>query len=146
MHHDEQKQVIHVNFDSAAVDPVYFPQLEVVGDIANSIWQIKEKVSPQSGWKLDFYKDVHEAYVQHRGEAEDDDRFPVLPERFVRDVRKVMPEDGIVTLDNGYTKSGLPEIMPLIARTPYCWTMRLRAWARVCLRPLVPNWCIRKCR
>lgn len=104
MHHDEQKQVIHVNFDSAAVDPVYFPQLEVVGDIANSIWQIKEKVSPQSGWKLDFYKDVHEAYVQHRGEAEDDDRFPVLPERFVRDVRKVMPEDGIVTLDNGVYK------------------------------------------
>ena len=36
-------KVIHVNFLSAAVDPVYFPQVEVVGDIANSIWQIKEK-------------------------------------------------------------------------------------------------------
>ncbi len=36
MHHNDKK-VIHVNFDSAAVDPVYFPQLEVVGDIANSI-------------------------------------------------------------------------------------------------------------
>ncbi len=34
-------------FDSAAVDPVYFPQLEVIGDIANSIWQIKEKITPQ---------------------------------------------------------------------------------------------------
>lgn len=103
MHHDDQ-QVIHVNFDSATVDPVYFPQLEVVGDIANSIWQIKEGITPQAGWKLDFYKDVHEAYVKHRGEAEDDNRFPVLPERFVRDVRKVMPENGIVTLDNGVYK------------------------------------------
>ncbi|AXR08009.1 acetolactate synthase large subunit [Salinimonas sediminis] len=103
MHHDDQK-VIHVNFDSATVDPVYFPQLEVVGDIANSIWQIKEGITPQTGWKLDFYKDVHEAYVKHRGEAEDDNRFPVLPERFVRDVRKVMPDDGIVTLDNGVYK------------------------------------------
>jgi len=31
--------VIHVNFRSAEVDPVYFPQIEVVGDIANAIWQ-----------------------------------------------------------------------------------------------------------
>ncbi|MDO6477493.1 acetolactate synthase large subunit [Alteromonas sp. 1_MG-2023] len=102
--HNDGKKVIHINFEPAAVDPVYFPQAEVVGDIANSIWQIKEKVSPQSGWKLDFYKDVHDAYVNHRREAEDDDRFPVLPERFVRDIRKVMPDEGIVTLDNGVYK------------------------------------------
>ncbi|MBU2980143.1 acetolactate synthase large subunit [Alteromonas sp. C1M14] len=102
--HDDGKQVIHINFEPAAVDPVYFPQAEVVGDIANSLWQIKEKITPQKSWKLNFYKDVHEAYVEHRGEAEDDGRFPVLPERFVRDVRKVMPDDGIVTLDNGVYK------------------------------------------
>ena len=29
--------MIHVNFTSAAVDPVYFPQVEVIGDIANSV-------------------------------------------------------------------------------------------------------------
>lgn len=103
MHHNSKK-VIHVNFDSAAVDPVYFPQLEVVGDIANSIWQIKEGIIPQDSWKLDFYKDVHQAYVDHRAEAEDDNRFPILPERFVRDIRKVMPDNGIVTLDNGIYK------------------------------------------
>lgn len=103
MHQDGQ-QVIHINFDSAAVDPVYFPQLEVVGDIANSIWQIKEALKPQDSWKLDFYCDIHEAYVAHREAAENDDRFPILPERFVRDIRKTMPEDGIVTLDNGVYK------------------------------------------
>ena len=42
--------VIHINFSSAAVDPVYFPQIEVVGDIANSIWRIKESLEPQSDW------------------------------------------------------------------------------------------------
>ena len=103
MHHNGKK-VIHINFESAAVDPVYFPQAEVIGDIANSVWQIKEGVEPQETWKLDFYKDVHEAYVQHRAEAENDCRFPILPERFVRDIRKVMPDEGIVTLDNGVYK------------------------------------------
>jgi acetolactate synthase-1/2/3 large subunit len=97
-------RVIHVNFESAAVDPVYFPQLEVIGDIANSIWQIKEQIEPQDSWKLEFYRDVREAYLAHRAELENDDRFPILPERVVRDIRRAMPRDGIVALDNGVYK------------------------------------------
>ncbi|NVK54112.1 MAG: acetolactate synthase large subunit [Alteromonadaceae bacterium] len=103
MHHDNQ-QVIHINFESAAVDPVYFPQLEVVGDIANSVWQINERLTPQDHWKRDFYKDVHDAYVKHRKASDSDDRFPVLPERLVNEVRAVMPDDGVVALDNGVYK------------------------------------------
>lgn len=102
--HQGGNKVIHINFDAAAVDPVYFPQLEVVGDIANSIWQIKEQIQPQTHWQFEFFKKVHEAYAEHRGESENDDRFPILPERFVRDIRKAMPDDSIVTLDNGVYK------------------------------------------
>lgn len=97
-------KVIHVNFSPAVVDPVYFPQLEVVGDIANSIWQIKEQISAQSHWNFDFFSVVKDAYLAHRKQSESDDRFPMLPERFVRDIREAMPKDGIVTLDNGVYK------------------------------------------
>lgn len=103
MNHDGKK-VIHINFGSAAVDPVYFPQLEVVGDIANIIWQLKEKVTPQSSWEHSFFQKVHDAYLEHRAETENDDRFPVLPERVVKDIREAMPKEGIVTLDNGVYK------------------------------------------
>ena len=103
MRHDGHK-VIHINFEPAAVDPVYFPQVEVIGDIANSIWQIKEALTVQDDWNFAFFKKVHDAYVQHRSELEDDERFPILPERFVKGIRKVMPKDGIVTLDNGVYK------------------------------------------
>ncbi|WP_339899742.1 acetolactate synthase large subunit [Paraglaciecola polaris] len=98
------REVIHINFETAAVDPVYFPQLEVVGDIANSIWQIKEKIQQQSAWEFSFFKKAHQAFLEHKAESENDDRFPVLPERFVRDIREAMPKDGIVTLDNGVYK------------------------------------------
>jgi acetolactate synthase-1/2/3 large subunit len=37
-------------------------------------------------------------------EGSDDDRFPVIPQRLVAEVRKAMPEDGIVCLDNGMYK------------------------------------------
>lgn len=100
----DKRQVMHINFETAAVDPVYFPQLEVVGDIANSIWQIKEKISVQDGWSFDFFSRAHDAYLAHRAEAEADMRFPMLPERLVRVVRDVLPPEGIVTLDNGVYK------------------------------------------
>ncbi|MEE4660862.1 MAG: acetolactate synthase large subunit [Halieaceae bacterium] len=104
MRSTDKRQVIHINFDSAVVDPVYFPQLEVVGDIANSIWQIKEQIEAQAHWDFSLFAKAHAAYIEHRQEAESDDRFPLRPERLVREVRAAVPDDGIVTLDNGIYK------------------------------------------
>jgi acetolactate synthase-1/2/3 large subunit len=98
------RKVIHVNFNSAEVDPVYFPQLELEGDIANSIWQLNERLEPQPHWNFSFFLRVRDAMAAHLGEGSDDDRFPVLPQRLVADVRHVMPDDGIITLDNGVYK------------------------------------------
>ena len=100
----ESFQVIHVNFSSAEVDQVYFPQLEVIGDIANSIWQIKERIMPQSSWDFSYSLKVKKAVDKHLLEGADDSRFPVIPQRFVSDIRKVMPPNGIIALDNGVYK------------------------------------------
>ena len=49
MSHDEgATRVIHINFGSAVVDNVYFPQLEVVGDIANTIRRLADKTGKQT--------------------------------------------------------------------------------------------------
>lgn len=100
----EGLQVIHINFLSASVDPVYFPQLEVVGDIANSIWQIKERILPQGAWDFDYFMRVREAGEAHVLEGTDDPRFPVYPQRLVAEVRRAMPSHGIIALDNGVYK------------------------------------------
>lgn len=97
-------KVIHVNFFSAQVDPVYFPQVEVVGDIANSIWQLCEGVTPQASWDFSFFDKVRAAGEAHLQEGADDGRYPVYPQRLVADVRKVMPDNGIIALDNGIYK------------------------------------------
>ena len=101
---DTGVDVIHVNFSSAAVDPVYFPQLEVVGDIANSIWQLSEKIAPQPHWDFTRFHTVRTAGEKHIAEGSDDPRFPVYPQRLVADVRSIMPDDGIIALDNGVYK------------------------------------------
>jgi acetolactate synthase-1/2/3 large subunit len=97
-------KVIHVNFSSAAVDPVYFPQLEVAGDIANSIWQIMERLTPSPGWDFSRFMQIKEHVEEHLKLCIDSADFPVCPSRLVGDVRKVMPSDGIIALDNGIYK------------------------------------------
>ncbi len=98
-------QVIHINFFSAQVDAVYFPQVEVVGDIGNSIWQISEGLTKQEPhWDFSYFDKVRAAACAHQQEGIDDPRFPIYPQRLVADVRKVMPSDGIIALDNGVYK------------------------------------------
>ncbi len=96
------KQVIHVNFFPAQVDDVYFPQLNVVGDIANSVKRIANHVN--SSWDFSYFKRLKTQIDINLSKYFKDDRFPILPQRLVKIVRDKLPEDGIVTLDNGVYK------------------------------------------
>ncbi|MGF1552998.1 MAG: acetolactate synthase large subunit [Paracoccaceae bacterium] len=98
-------EVVHVSFRPAEIDPVYFPGLEVVGDIANAVWRIKNGLSDTAcDWDLARMKAVKAAHDAHITEGADDARFPVYPQRVVAEVRRAMPSDGIVCLDNGIYK------------------------------------------
>ncbi len=97
-------EVVHINFSSAAVDPVYFPQVEVVGDIANSIWQICERLTHQDHWDFSRFLEVRAAGESHLQEGAADGRFPIYPQRLVADVREVIQDAGIIALDNGVYK------------------------------------------
>jgi acetolactate synthase-1/2/3 large subunit len=97
-------EVIHINFFSASVDPVYFPQIEVVGDIANSIWQINESLNKQKQWNFTRFIAIREVGEAHVQQGAEDDRFPVLPQRLVSDVRNATEGKGIIALDNGIYK------------------------------------------
>ena len=102
--HPGGKQVIHVNFSAADVDPVYFPQHEVVGDIANSVEYLAEKCGQCSSHDFSRFMEVKASVDSHMADKADDGRFPVIPQRIVNDVRQVMPDDGIIALDNGMYK------------------------------------------
>ncbi|RQU38167.1 acetolactate synthase large subunit [Burkholderia cenocepacia] len=100
----DDKTVIHVNFLGAQVDPVYFPQIEVVGDIANAVWQMKEALTPQSHWDFERFKMIKAHFDAHLEKGQHDPRFPMYPVRIVNDLYNALPVDGIVCLDNGMYK------------------------------------------
>jgi len=98
------RTVIHINYASAEVDTVYFPQAEVIGDIANSIWRLRESVPKQAHWDFSYFDTVRQHLDAHLAQGADDARWPIYPQRLVADVRRVMPDDGILCLDNGMYK------------------------------------------
>ncbi|TSC55712.1 MAG: acetolactate synthase I/II/III large subunit [Parcubacteria group bacterium Gr01-1014_18] len=100
----DTRRVIHINFSAADVDAIYFPHHEVVGDIANAIWQIKERLSPEKKWDFSYFEKIKTQIENHLAEKENSDSFPILPQRLVQEVRKAVPDDGIVCLDNGMYK------------------------------------------
>ena len=99
-----EMKVIHVNFNSAQVDPVYFPQLEVIGDIADSVERITNGLDDACSWDFGYFSQIKEAIEEHISRDVDDDSFPILPQRLVSEIRKLMPSNGIIALDNGMYK------------------------------------------
>lgn len=97
-------KVIHINFFPAQVDEVYFPQLNVIGDIASSVEHLTSHINNKSNWDLSYFERIKEEVENHLNKYSEDHRFPILPQRLVHLIREELPEDGIVTLDNGVYK------------------------------------------
>jgi acetolactate synthase-1/2/3 large subunit len=97
------KKVVHVNFKSAVVDEVYFPQVEVVGDIALSLERLGVRLGHVRG-DFDYFMRVKEEVDLHTAEGAQDPRYPIIPQRLIADIREAMPDDGIIALDNGMYK------------------------------------------
>jgi len=101
---DGRRTVVHLNFSSAEVDPVYFPQVEVTGDIANAVWRIAEGVGPRAHWDFAPFERARAGLDAQLARGADEDRFPIYPARLVAEVRRALPDDGVVCLDNGMYK------------------------------------------
>ncbi|HFE32093.1 MAG TPA: acetolactate synthase large subunit [Gammaproteobacteria bacterium] len=97
-------KVIHVNYLTATIDAVYYPQQGVIGDIATSICRLNDRITRQPHWDFSRFMAVKARLDRQLQEGIDDDRFPIYPQRLVADVRKLMPDDGIIALDNGVYK------------------------------------------
>ena len=96
-------KVIHVGYTPANVEEVYFPDAEVIGDLGPSLALLADRVQgklPNAGALVPLRENIIERTLARSEES----RFPLTPQRIVSDVRKVMPADGIVALDNGMYK------------------------------------------
>jgi len=97
-------KVIHINFSSSDVDDTYFPQLDIVGDIACNLESLTLLATKQKHWDFSYFMRVAQEAQEHIKKYFKDDSFPILAQRAVKDIRDALPKDGILTLDNGVYK------------------------------------------
>jgi acetolactate synthase-1/2/3 large subunit len=96
-------KVIHVGFQSATVEQVYHPDIEVIGDIGASATALAERLAGRVVEDAGT-GELRQKILSRLNDRAEEDRFPLTPQRLVHDVRQAMPEDGIVCLDNGMYK------------------------------------------
>src|SRR5271166_292987 len=95
--------VLHVGYLPATVEEVFFPQAELLGDVGPSLTLLADRLEgklPRAGALLA----LREGILAHIGDRAEEARYPLTPQRIVHDVRQVIPDDGIVCLDNGMYK------------------------------------------
>lgn len=94
-------KVVHVGYQPAHVEQVYFPQAEVIGDLGPSLRLLADRIEgklPHAQALLPLRAGILSRIAARATE----DR--LTPQRLVHDVRSVMPPDGILALDNGMYK------------------------------------------
>jgi acetolactate synthase-1/2/3 large subunit len=94
-------QVIHVGYLPAHVEQVYFPQTEVIGDVSTALQLLGDRLEGKLP-NAEALRSLQKGILERIGARATEERF--TPQRLVHDIRAVMPEDGVLALDNGMYK------------------------------------------
>ena len=105
------KTIIHVDFWPAEVDHFYQVDVDIVGDIADALWQINEELNKfaEKNRSLPIFnilnrKAVRQAIVDDFERDREDMSFPMKPQKIIWDVRQTLKSRDILLSDVGAHK------------------------------------------
>ena len=105
-----QKNVIHIDYTPAEVDRNYLPNVEIISDLAGALYQLNKALIEKVGEKnlplfdIKSREKARTTMLNHLNQDNDDQSFPMKPQRVLSDVRKVMEGNDIVLSDVGAHK------------------------------------------
>lgn len=97
-----EHKILHIDTRPSHINKLYQPDVEVVGDISESLRQIMLRCNrcDEPEWAFDIRDKMREEIRSY----ENDSSFPMKPEKILCDVRKVMGKDDILISDVGAHK------------------------------------------
>jgi len=95
--------ILHIAEKASEIDSSYIPLGEVVGDIGNSLDQIREE-SNREGKPLPVFANVRSEIRSDYEFYAHDEGFPIKPQKIIYDLRQVMAAQDIVISDVGAHK------------------------------------------
>ena len=104
---DQSKTILHIDFLPAEIDSYYRPKVEVVGDLAHTLWMLNSRLdtTEEISFKLDQQAATRQAMGEDFAEHKDDDSEGVLkPQKVLWDVRQTLGPFDILLSDVGAHK------------------------------------------
>ena len=104
---DGNKKVIHADFHPAEIDANYHPEVELIGDVAQTITMLLERIEKDGGlsFELSQQKATREQMYEELSALKDDKTNGLLkPQKVLWDVREVMGPHDILLSDVGAHK------------------------------------------
>ena len=100
--HNRKCHIIHISNRPADINKFYQCDVQVVGSIDSALFRILRYVQHpfDSSWALSIRKAFQKSVIS----AENDNSFPLKPQRIIHDVRSVMGKDDILISDVGAHK------------------------------------------
>ena len=98
----EDMHIIHIAAMPADINKLYQPDVEVIGEINDSLYQIL-RIAHRTEEPLTAFA-IREKIDANHAEMEDSDDFPMKPARILHDVRSVLGEEDILVSDVGAHK------------------------------------------
>ena len=99
---DLSKKIINIDFIESEVDKYYNPDVEVIGDIGYSLWEIWKLVDKRK--KDSVFQKTRESILEVIDAKDKIKSEKLLPHEIVQEVRQSLGEEDILTLDNGIYK------------------------------------------
>lgn len=106
------KKIIHIDFEPAEVDQNYRADVEIVGDLAGSLWALCESLGESHSWDVKEFKKEREHMLDELQECNADESFPLKPQRILSDLRSVMGDEDILVSDVGAHKMWIARHYP----------------------------------
>ena len=100
------RKIVHVDFLPAEVDENYHPDVEIVGDLAHTLWMFNQRVEHEPA-KFDVaqHKNVREQMLDDFATHKDDaTEGKIRPQKVLWDVREVMRSEDVLLSDVGAHK------------------------------------------
>jgi acetolactate synthase I/II/III large subunit len=107
---ERKKSIVHIDFTPAEVDSFYQPAVEVVADVREAIELLGGLVKGQKD-PTPFHK-LRQFILAELEEGAADDRFPLKPQRILRDLRASMGREDILISDVGTHKLWIARTFP----------------------------------
>lgn len=104
---NKDKRIVHADFLPAEIDEHYHPDVELVGDLAHTLWMLNERVEARGlpqfdlGYQAELRRRMGDEFAEH---ADDDTRGSIRPQKMLWDVRGLLGPEDIVLSDVGAHK------------------------------------------